>query len=350
MQRTIGVQILNDRTSFPNLRRKQRQCLRIFSQHDEQSKSTEESANAPKNDILERIAKAQAYKAKRGVSETPVGSSGPSPFGDELERPQESARRLSNEEFRRRLNKGTSFEDSPGFRQGVETNEEVNIEPTFAGSADRRASFLPETVDRIASDMRPAEFALAEEEKRRKRGGEVISVDKSYRPKVSTWGVFPRPSNISETYGGGRTIDPSNPGESKEMSEQRDAEIAAALLKFEKKRGLYVEPEIKKAFQALFDEGVDLMKKGKLLMAAASFEEASKLVDFKTKYAGEAILKRSICLDSLGNTKIAKALYEQLTKFLSPNRFFESYLLGTQTMMLRNRRSVCYSDSKRWII
>lgn len=32
--------------------------------------------------------------------------------------------------------------------------------------------------------------------------------DASYKPKVATWGVFPRPDNISKTFGGGRTIRP----------------------------------------------------------------------------------------------------------------------------------------------
>ena len=32
--------------------------------------------------------------------------------------------------------------------------------------------------------------------------------DPAYNPKVSTWGVFARPSNISKAYGGGKTIRP----------------------------------------------------------------------------------------------------------------------------------------------
>lgn len=30
----------------------------------------------------------------------------------------------------------------------------------------------------------------------------------NYKPKVSTWGVFPRPNDISKAYGGGRDIKP----------------------------------------------------------------------------------------------------------------------------------------------
>lgn len=34
------------------------------------------------------------------------------------------------------------------------------------------------------------------------------SADTAYRPKVATWGIFPRPANISRQYGGGRTFKP----------------------------------------------------------------------------------------------------------------------------------------------
>jgi len=33
-----------------------------------------------------------------------------------------------------------------------------------------------------------------------------------YNPKVSTWGVFARPSNISKAFGGGKTIRPGEVG------------------------------------------------------------------------------------------------------------------------------------------
>lgn len=41
---------------------------------------------------------------------------------------------------------------------------------------------------------------------------------RSYKPRVTTWGVFPRPSNISQAYGGGRNI---RPGQALETAEQR---------------------------------------------------------------------------------------------------------------------------------
>jgi hypothetical protein len=38
--------------------------------------------------------------------------------------------------------------------------------------------------------------------------GGGASADTAYRPKVATWGIFPRPANISRQYGGGRTFKP----------------------------------------------------------------------------------------------------------------------------------------------
>ena len=36
----------------------------------------------------------------------------------------------------------------------------------------------------------------------------MLEGDAGYKPKVATWGVFPRPQDISKAFGGGRTIRP----------------------------------------------------------------------------------------------------------------------------------------------
>ena len=69
---------------------------------------------------------------------------------------------------------------------------------------------------------------------------EIISVDKNYSnkakvmdpnysPKVATWGVFERPANISEAYGGGRTIKAGAPLEDPAATQARKERVAAAL-------------------------------------------------------------------------------------------------------------------------
>ncbi len=85
------------------------------------------------------------------------------------------------------------------------------------------APFIREIIQREASsssisqDLSAEQFTLAKEAEQRERGADLITIDSrdagggaegAYRPKVATWGVFPRPSNISREYGGGRTIRP----------------------------------------------------------------------------------------------------------------------------------------------
>lgn len=65
------------------------------------------------------------------------------------------------------------------------------------------------------------QFTLKKEAEMKARGAEIITIDgrasasstdAEYRPKVATWGVFPRPQNISEAFGGGRNIRPGQVG------------------------------------------------------------------------------------------------------------------------------------------
>lgn len=314
MELPLTSPLRRDVSSLPALKIRQRHRLRIRA-NEEKTPSKEGTAQKPsKNDLLERIAKAQAYKAKR-QSEESVAVAGPSSFGDELERPEDSARRLSNAAFQAQFNRGAAQTDAPSFREAVDVNEEIQEAVAFKGTSEQRASFLPndEIVVRDPS-VRPEDFVLEEEERRRRRGADVISVDKSYKPKVSTWGMYPRPANISEAFGGGRTIDPTKPLESDVATEERQAEIAAALVEYKKKRGLYVDPEVEGIYQRTFQEGEELLKCGNLLSAAQKFEDASRIVAFKTQLGGDALFKRAICLDSLGKSKPAKAIYEQLSK------------------------------------
>ena len=44
-------------------------------------------------------------------------------------------------------------------------------------------------------------------------GMDDIETGVNYKPKVSTWGVFPRPKDISKEYGGGRTLKKDEKGQ-----------------------------------------------------------------------------------------------------------------------------------------
>lgn len=101
--------------------------------------------------------------------------------------------------------------------------------PTAPPPAPALVAPLPSHTDTaVDPSLRPEEFTRQKEERQKAMGVDIITVDPNYRPegasaeryqpKVTTWGVFPRPNNISEAYGGGRTI---KPGEALETPEQK---------------------------------------------------------------------------------------------------------------------------------
>jgi hypothetical protein len=85
--------------------------------------------------------------------------------------------------------------------------------------------------DIITIDYRPDEGSVAAPgggEGAAAGGGEVAG----YQPTVTTWGVYPRPKNISEAFGGGRNLAPGQELESKEVAEARAKEYAEMLSKW----------------------------------------------------------------------------------------------------------------------
>ena len=102
------------------------------------------------------------------------------------------------------------------------------------------ASYLRAVLDNntqtIDPNLRPEEFTARKEAQQRAQGSEIITANpeyeagqgaaagtpEAYRPKVATWGVFPRPANISKQYGGGRTI---RPGEARPPTQTVNANV-----------------------------------------------------------------------------------------------------------------------------
>lgn len=62
------------------------------------------------------------------------------------------------------------------------------------------------------------------------------SKEEEYRPAVSTWGVYPRPDNISKAFGGGRKIAIGGQKTDTPESKASDAEVEQKLLKYRKVR------------------------------------------------------------------------------------------------------------------
>ncbi|XVE69516.1 hypothetical protein DITRI_Ditri09bG0158300 [Diplodiscus trichospermus] len=133
-----------------------------------------------------------------------------------------------------------------------------------------------------------------------------------YRPKVSTWGVFPRPGNISKTYGGGRTIRPGEVLETEEDRAAKNERTRQLLAAYKKKVGLNVDPKLRSECEKAFRDGDSLMDSGKLKEALSYYERVMEKMPYQSELHGLAALQWSICQDSLRRPNEARVMYEKL--------------------------------------
>lgn len=98
-------------------------------------------------------------------------------------------------------------------------------------------------------------------------GAAGAGTGEEYRPKVSTWGVFPRAKNISQAYGGGRTLRPGQPLESEEAATRREQRVSTALSRYRQAAGLELDAQDLEAAQRLMDAGRALFADGLISQA-----------------------------------------------------------------------------------
>lgn len=140
----------------------------------------------------------------------------------------------------------------------------------------------------------------------------------TYKPKVSTWGVFPRPNDISKTFGGGRTI---RPGEALESSEEKAAKAARTrelLAAYKSRVGLTIDPKLKLECEKALKDGDSFMDLGNLREALPFYEKVMNKLPFQTQLHGLAALQWSICQDSLRRSNEARSMYEKLQSHPNP--------------------------------
>lgn len=133
-----------------------------------------------------------------------------------------------------------------------------------------------------------------------------------YKPKVATWGIFPRPENISKTYGGGKVIRPGDVLETKEEKAMREAKTKKLLDDYKEKMGLNVDPKVKANCEKVLKEGNELMEIGKLREALVLYEKIMEEMVFQSELHGLAALQWSVCLDSISRSDEARIMYEKL--------------------------------------
>uniref|UniRef100_A0A5B7A5H8 Uncharacterized protein n=1 Tax=Davidia involucrata TaxID=16924 RepID=A0A5B7A5H8_DAVIN len=153
-----------------------------------------------------------------------------------------------------------------------------------------------------------------------KFGDELVSKPKPiqednsdlYKPKVSTWGVFPGPNNISKTYGGGRIIRPGEMLETAEDKAAKEAHTRQLLAAYKRKIGLNIDAKLKSECEQALKDGDSLMDLGKLMEALPYYEKIMDKLAFQSELHGLAALQWSICQDSLSRSNEARIMYERL--------------------------------------
>uniref|UniRef100_A0A2N9ENT2 Uncharacterized protein n=1 Tax=Fagus sylvatica TaxID=28930 RepID=A0A2N9ENT2_FAGSY len=120
-----------------------------------------------------------------------------------------------------------------------------------------------------------------------------------YKPKVSSWGVFPRPNNISKTFGGGRVVRPGEVLETAEEKAARETRTRQSLAAYKSKMGLNIDPKLKSECEEALKDGDSLMNLGKLKEALPYYEKVMDKLTFQSELHGLAALQWSICQDSL---------------------------------------------------
>lgn len=133
-----------------------------------------------------------------------------------------------------------------------------------------------------------------------------------YKPRVSSWGVFPRPNDISKTFGGGRVIRPGEVLETEEEKAAKEARTRQLVAAYKSKMGLNIDPKLKLECEKTLKDGDSLMNVGQLKEALPYYEKVMAKLPFKSELHGLAALQWSICQDSLSRSKEARNMYERL--------------------------------------
>ncbi|CDF38165.1 unnamed protein product [Chondrus crispus] len=120
-----------------------------------------------------------------------------------------------------------------------------------------------------------------------------------YKPKVSTWGVFPRPDNISKAFGGGKKVQPGGVDLSSEGSKKRDEAVKEKLAMYRKTRGIDLERE-----EEHREEIETALAKGEGFIRMSRPQQAIKALEPVVEYICD---RQRSCIKGYGATRFRKS-------------------------------------------
>lgn len=174
----------------------------------------------------------------------------------------------------------------------------------------KKEELLQEQIREAESFFRPPALAPPE----------PMSSEDEYKPKVSTWGVFPRPENISKSFGGGKNIQRGGEDLNSAASRERDLAIAKKLAAYRAARGIDTEreerhrEEIEKALR----DSEQQAARSQPYQAIATLEAVKDYVSDKSRLGGSLYLALALQYESVGRRDEARAIYAELRRSSFP--------------------------------
>ncbi|KAJ0444635.1 hypothetical protein HanOQP8_Chr16g0632121 [Helianthus annuus] len=265
------------------------------------------------------LARAKAYKKSIQSNPTPKIAQDPDPVSKNSEFGQNKDGSISIED----KNKG--FEEVNEF-DVIDKKDEPKVSAidfVGLGFADKKegrglpAGLIPISDPFPSGDLPDVEIIVGDtsnfgKEKTSNSSATTEDETELYKPKVSTWGVFPRPNNISKTYGGGKTIRPGEVLETAESKAAKQARTRQMIAAYNRQMGLLIDPKLKAECEKDLKDGDYLMEMGKLKDAIPFYEKVMGNLVYQSELHGLAALQWSICQDSLNRSNEARAMYEKL--------------------------------------
>eukprot|EP00887_Chlorella_sp_A99_P004211 scaffold15.g4211.t1 len=365
-------------------------------------------APAASDAVLERIRKAQQYKAGLSASKAAPQAAGAAPAAPAVQQ-QEQRQPSVDERFgafaaqQAQRDAGAILQAQHAAAVAAAQQQQQTTAPgpdastagssapspaeqrsfrTNTGDAADAASWLKTVASQgltgsIDKSLSAEQFTLRKEELMRQQEVEIVTVDATYAARLreekrrqrqaaegeagdtsEAGGDAGGPSSGAgeyrpavATYGGGRNLRPGQPLESEEEEEARERRVSAALLGYRKAAGLEVDPASEHAAAALVVAGEALFREGLISAAVPKFQEAADLMPLRTRVGGEARLRHAICLDSLGRNEDAYAIYKQLKSHSAPGvaKQANRMLFGFKAAQTLKVESITYAPtSAEW--
>uniref|UniRef100_A0A452YZX3 Uncharacterized protein n=1 Tax=Aegilops tauschii subsp. strangulata TaxID=200361 RepID=A0A452YZX3_AEGTS len=183
----------------------------------------------------------------------------------------------------------------PGLSQGIDpfSNEDFPEVEIVVGDPSKFGKSRRSTENQPVDDSESEETSRSKDSKQNEDSkleetplSTVIEPEddensESYKPRVTTWGMFPRPQNISKAYGGGRNISlggETQSAEEKAAKDKRTRELLAAYIGGKNKT---LDAKTKAECTKALKEGDELMNAGRLKQALPYYEKVMQAADFK---------------------------------------------------------------------